>query len=706
MDLKTRKIKTQETEREIEIPRYLGRNSFGRHQTLAPGELRDCLNWDIFPGKERDELKSRRGSSYIRPASGATAWQGGTQGASAVWDTGTSEYLIVQAADVLYSQNLTTPANPVRIADFAGATFTLPTNSGLYDAEMFVHGDRLFFLHPLGNFVIEWFSGTSTFKARAMGMAYPWISGLSISSGGSIVGRYVYAVELVHQVAGVDILVSSPNRKFISTRTIADTGVVENDYVSVVISSTVLDASSLWTHVRLWRTKNLDSDNTDVLNPIDPQGLPEELYEVALVTRAEINAGALAAVATSATLPPGNAGVSAGKPAGAYTIRDSNTDSVLFNLIGLDRIELVPLPAATCGCFLGGRVWISTTSNDDILYSSSEGTKYSELYNPLNIIPTGRDGTLVKRLFAFERDLLVLKESKTGRLLGGDVDQQLDVLDHKIGISRRQNAEYLPGVGVCAITSDSTDFKVFTLGLTWTTVLNGMDIARPIHDDVVSMSLDFTRFAYINGKIMLSTGSGVFHVLHLQSGRGWTRYDYPLLEAGQINLFTFAGGSRLGTSVAASYTVELEKTGVDTDASQLFGGSATEPIALSHTTHMYQGEEGRNILECNWYSLAGFFNAAVTGTPYVNNVAWPAGTPVATAFTLSYSGYTSSQNRDGEYRLQLPTATVDGLLWQRFMGYFLHLKIDAVAPATIRHEKVRVTVDEDDSSFLARTALT
>lgn len=703
--MKTRKIKSQEIERELDVPRYLGRNSFGRHQTLAPGELRDCLNWDIFPGKERDELKSRNGTAFIRPASGSTKWAATAQRSSVVWDTGTNEYAIIQAGTDLYSQNLTTPANPVLITNFADGAFSLGSSDTAVD--MFVHGDRLFIFQTAGNYVVEWFPATSNFKARAMGMAYPWISGFSISSGGAVVGRYVYAVELVHQVAGADILVSSPNRKFLSTRTIADTGTVENDYVGVVISSTVLDASSLWTHVRLWRSKNLNPDTTDPLNPIDAQGLPEELYEVALVTRAEINAAALAAVATTG-LPPGNAGVFAGKPGGVYTIRDNNTDDALFNLIGLERIELLPIPAASCGCLLNGRIWVDGGTTDDIRYSNQEGTKYSELYNPLNIISTGRDGTLIKKLVAFERDLLVLKESKTGRILGGDVDQQFEVLDHRVGVSQRQNGEYLPGIGICAITSDTRDFKIFTMGLVWTSQLNGVEISRPIREDLATANLNGTAFKYCNGRLWLYVGAAAvqFHILHIQSGRGWTRYYFPGTWDEYTSVFTFSGGSRIAMAHAVSYTIEMDISSATTDVSSTGTGTTGITIPLTHIAHMYQEDHGRNILEFNWYSLAGYFNAAVYGTPYVNNVAWPAGTPVQTAFTLSYSGYTSSENRDGEYRLQLPTATVDGLLWQRYMGYFLHVRIDTVAPATIRHEKMRVTVDDDDSTFLARTALT
>lgn len=704
--MKKRRIRSDEAETEIEIPKYSGRNSFGRHQSLALGELRDCINWDIFPGKERDELKSRNGSAFIRPASGHAVWTGTVQRASVTWDTGTDEYEIVQVANQLYSQNLTTPANPVLIANFAAGAFFL--GSSTISADMFIHGDRCFVIQSTGNYVVEWFSGSSTFKARAMGMAYPSISTLT-SAAGSITGRYIYALEKVYQVAGVDILVSSPNRKVNSSFYLADTQTQENKkYYLEVLASSITD--TLWTHIRLWRSKNLNPDNTDPLNPIDAQGLESELYEVALITRAELAHVGYAAVATGGALPIGNANVTAGLDGGLPVITDNNTDEALFNMIGLERIELIPLPAASCGCFHEGRIFVDGGATDDIRYSNQEGTKYSELCDPLNIIPTGRDGTLIKRLIPFERDLLVLKENKTGRVLGGDVNQAFEVLDHRIGISYLKNAEYLPGIGVCAVTADTKDFKIFTLGLTWTTTINGKEISRDIHNDIASASLANTAFKYCNGKIWFYVGTSTaqFFILHLQSGRGWTRYYFQTAgtETTFVSLFTFSGGSRIAMSKADNYTIELDVAGATTDVDSASGGASGIAIALTHTTHMYQSAEGRNILEFDWYSLAGYFNAAVYGTPYVNNVAWPAGTPVQTAFTLAYSGYTSSENRDGEYRLQLPTATVDSLLWQRFTGYFLHLKIETTAPATIRHEKMRVTVDGDDSSFLARTTLT
>jgi hypothetical protein len=708
-------VKPKRTDKTMDmmIPRIKGHNGFGsgsgfvntlgRAQGLGVGEFQALINWDIYPGAERDELQSRRGSRIIKPVSAPSKWPAGTLYNVVPWDIGSNEYAIAQIGTKLYSQNLTTIGNPTEILNFAGSAFNL--GSGVA-ADLFVHADRLFVVHPAGNAVVEWFSGSSTFKARTMGMGYPYIGAVATPGSGLLTGRWIYGIEKVYRVNGADILVSSPNRKLRTVGLLADTGTSNLVSMLLTVDAAELDGDALWTHLRLWRSKSLNEDNTDPLYPIDAQGLPEELYEVALITKAEIGAGALAAVATSASLPPGNAGVTAGKPGGVYTITDANTDSRLFNLIGLERIELIPLPASECGCFHTDRVWVSGSTNDDVFYSNSEGTKYSEICDPLAFVHTGRDGTLVKRLISFERDLLVIKESKTGRILGGDPDQPFEVLDHRIGLASRANADYIPGFGVCAITNDFGygDFKIFGLDLRWTTNLNGQDISKSVRPWVQAL-VDTPRFAYINGKIIISRDGGYCAVLHVKEGRGWTIYLFN--PAAHSQLIVFSGGTRAAYIGPSAYTLEIERDfrNVDDKASD---DTTDNAFICTIMPHYFQGETGRETLEYEWYSVVGYLPNSLYGIPYSNGAQWPPASvdAVGTAFQIVPSSFPVTADKDGEYRLYLTPQAVGDFLWQRFQGFFLSLSMYTTAPASIRAQGMRVTLDADDSTFLSRSAQT
>ena len=343
----------------LEVKDYITQNSWGQHSNLQPGEYRSILNYELYEGF----LKSRRGSKFLRADVDPERAGADFIKARINWDVGTEEHLLYYQDNKFYSQQLIpTVGNPILINDFSGGGFSVGTVSNDFTPDLVLEGGRLYIFHIEGNAVIEFDSGT--FMGRVMGMIAPTINRLDTTPGGDIFGLYTYGVEKVYQKNDGDILASSPNR-FKLDRTLAHTEVIEEDFpvsVQIEIDATELENDSLWTHVRLWRSKSQVTDNSDPLNPISPTGVDDQLFEVALITRAEIEGGSLSAIATSVDgrLPAGNINTLAGQPGGAtsvFIISDNNTDDFLSFLVRLDGIELQPLLPSNLGVSHGNRIF-------------------------------------------------------------------------------------------------------------------------------------------------------------------------------------------------------------------------------------------------------------------------------------------------------------------------------------------------------------
>lgn len=707
MAQKTRRLASPVYEKDFPVSKYFGRNSFGNHSALSPGESREILNWDIYAGedsKDDDYMKSRRGSQFLRPTLAPTK-RGSTDIADGLtWDVGDEEYLITQEGTNFYSQAiLDTPGDPVLIAAVGGGAFAVGSTE---KADLVLSGDRLRIFHPEGNKVIEWNAASEIFEGRSMGFTAPVISAVTSATSGSISGSYTVGIEKCYITSVGERLASTPNR-LTTARILAVTGTIASKRIKVTIQATELDNDSLWTHLRFWRSKNKNSDVTDPLNPIDPQGNDSELYEEALITRAEIGGGALSSIATGATLPVGNAGTQAGKPAGVYTIEVNNSDAVLFDMVGIDQIELLPLPAASCGCFHGKKIFVSAVNDDtlddqsrnNLYYSSFADTKYSEQYNPLNFVLTGRDGQRMIRLISFEKDLIAIKEAKTGRLPGGNVDLEFETLDHRIGISHPRLASYIAAVGICAVTNDTKDFRIFGYDLRWSKTIHSIDVSKPVRVETSAFDPDYVSFFYINGKLMISDGTGVMFALHEKEGRGWTKYSYPMNGVAQL-AFTFANGRRAAVASKSTYLMEIEVDEIDTDDSTE-DDTLENVIELSETTYRFQSGQGRHILEHAYLEALASLSVKLTAVPYVNGLPWPGQTTeTETDFSPDPAIYTSaSALKDGAYRLYLEPSAIGDFLWNRMMGNYLHYTLTTEAPAILRRKVLRGIVDEDGISF-------
>jgi hypothetical protein len=85
------KILPSVTEVDLPAANFDGINTFGPHSMILPNELRDCLNFDLFPGY----MKSRRGSTNLQSLSDKLSSKDVANGIK--WAlTGTTEYVIIQ----------------------------------------------------------------------------------------------------------------------------------------------------------------------------------------------------------------------------------------------------------------------------------------------------------------------------------------------------------------------------------------------------------------------------------------------------------------------------------------------------------------------------------------------------------------------------------------------------------------------------------
>lgn len=713
---KQREVEFSDT---LEAPAFYGQNSHGEHSSLRPGEFRKITNYEVW----REYLRNRFGSQYMRAASSPAVYPiDDDLLAGVVWDVGTEEYLITQANQSLYYQKITPGVeDPVLIQDFADTAFTLGDST---PAEMVLDGDRLYVFNPLGNAVVEWDSDNSKFKARDMGMSKPVISNINIIAG-QLNGKYTVGVEKVYQVDGADFLVSSPNRRLSSSHPnsggeINSTGTFANGRIETKISgaeATALDDDPLWTHIRLWRSKNENHDLTDPAQPIDAVGLPGELYEVALITRAEMEAVAVAPIAnqsTDATLPSGNKDVRAGKPGGVYTIEDNVEDVNLVEVIFEQDIELIPLPGCRVGTVHAGRIWCSDIgvsefddgvpvddqSRNQVYYSSNLQDKYHEVFSPLQRINgIKKDGQKTTKLISFEKDLVVLRESKTMRLPDGNVDLVAEEIDSAIGVATKHLAAFIPQLGIVARVNDFNDFRILGYDFVWRTTMGGMEVSLPIRKEFQALAENQnTSFVYANGKLFVSVGSGTFYVLHVTAGTGWATYEYKLAGVAQV-VTTFAGGTRIIVASRGEHAAEIDVRDLNTDV-DFSTGTEGNAIDLEYTTWKFQHNDGSSVLEQEWLSIMATLSDAINVEPYSNDLAWPAIT-VATKTPMVIGAALMPEQglKDREYRLFLEPQTIGTFLWNRMIGNYLHYKVFTKSPATIKKHRLRAIIDTDGLGF-------
>lgn len=704
------KIRESEYEEVLTVDNFIGRNTFGQHSDLKPGEFRELKNYEVYPRF----IKDRRGSQFNRPASTPAKYINTPILDGKVWDTGADEYVITQNGAVFYAKNLTTPGNPVLINDFSGSAFSVGSAT---EADMFIEDDRMYIMHGAGNKIIEFFSGT--FKGRDLGMEKPVILDITSPNVGQITGKYTVAIEKVYQVSGADFLVSSPNRRYTSSHATKGREVNVNQYttekVLTTIEATDLDNDTLWTHIRLWRSKRQDHDLTDPAQPVDAVGLLSELYEVALITKAELGAGSLTAIATSSdnSLPIGNKDVTAGKPGGVYTIEDNTLDVNLIEFVSLENIEMIPLPGCEIGTYHGERIYcsrigittfadgtsVSDDSKNQIYYSSNIKDKYRELFKTSQFIKIKRDGQKMMKLLSFETDLIAIKEASTLRLRDGDVNFEIEEQDPRIGISHKRLAAFVPKLGICAKVNDFGDFRILGFDYVWRSTFNGMEISQPIRNDMEAVISSKANFVYLNGKLFFANGLGQYHVLNVESDRGWSLFEYRQSPVGEL-LVLWGNGTKGLVVSGDAYAIEVDVEGLTTDA-DVTKDTDTHDIELDYTTWKYKHNDGESVLEQQHLSIMGTPTKAINIAPFANDVSWPnVTTEDFTSTTLNPElAPTPIGLLDKLYRLFLEPQTIGTFLWNRMIGNYFHYRVTSIAPCIMRSHKLHCIVDTDGYSF-------
>jgi hypothetical protein len=654
---------------------FQGINTFGPHSMIAPNELRDLLNFDLFPGY----FKSRRGATNLQTTGTKLGSKNVANGIK--WAvTNTTEYVIVQlingsTTEFWWAQILPTQTAFVQIAKLSGGNLTTTTND---PADLCLSGNRLYIFHPVGNFIIEW--NGSAFVGRPMGLGKAYLTSLAAGAATGPTGLYTVGVEFVYQVAGVDIVCSSPNRKTFAGKLLEVT--VSNQKITVTLDTANYPASpyDYWTHVRVWRSKRRDTDFSNPANPIDIQGLTSELYPEQLITKA-----ALAGTGGVVTLSKLDSELPA----------DTTSE---YQIVTLSRIELSPLPMGYIGTYHRNRIWVSRaqgvndTTQSAIYYSNSAGDAYAEQYDPQNVLRAERgDGQQCIRLISFEADLLILKEAKTMRVPNGDVSLGIEVLDGNIGVTNYRLAQFVPKVGIAAIVNDQSEFRIFDYTLRWTNVYNGLEISRTIRTQTLAIAQapTYAGFAYINGKLLISDGTGIMYVLNAKEGKGWGRYSYPMNGNAQL-LLTFSKGSRALVVSKSTYIVEIEKEGLDTDIST--ASDTASAIGCQWIIPRFQSRSGRDVLYMTYYSQMALLANNLIVTPFANGDYWPLKTSASTyPMTPDVGAYPVSDNGlEREYFFYMDAITP-------MRAQFIHYLITTSAPATIHNGYLRCLVDNSSA---------
>lgn len=637
-------------------------NLFDPHSRIAESQLRQAKDYDLFPGY----MKSRRGSHNIGSALQKLGDRNVLEGV--MWDLGSTEYAIYQQVDSggtgteFFSVQVDpTPGTPTQIQTLASINMVTSNTDA---ADMFISGDKLYVFHSQGNFIIQW-SG-SAFVGRSMGIGPAKLTSLTAAAG-VLTGRYTWGIELVYQVSGVDIANSTPWRKTSAGRLLSLT--LSGQSCNVLVNSATLPASpgDYWTHARLWRSKRQDRDNTDPLNVIDAEGVSDELYPVALVTKATL--------------------IGAG-----YVINDNTPDTDLpgdltsdYPVVDINLIELSRLPASPIGVYHRDRIWVAPQAlHGKIAYTQSAGDAYGEQYNPLSVVKTEPgDSQEMIRLISFEKDLIGIKEAKTGRVLGGDPDAGFETLDHNIGVTHKKLARYVPKLGICAVTNDQGEFKILGYDLRWQNVVNEIDLSRVIRNETAAMTGTYSSFVYINGKLMIFDGTNIPYVLHAKELLGWTTYEYAFTTAQLV--LSFANGTRACVISKNAYVLEIEVDDLDTDIDTVSDSQTI--MQPEYTPSQFQSRAGRDVLEYRYYSVMAKLSNDLAAIPFVNGKSWPEpDTEDSTKFNPPASAYAvGDSGLEREYRVFLETRPV---------GQFQHFKVTTTAPCTIHDQALACFVNE------------
>lgn len=578
--------------------------------------------------------------------------------------------------------------------------------SNVNPVDMKVFNDRVYVFSPNGNKVIYYDAVEDMLFGRPMGLERAEIiSAVEGLSAGDMAANsnYYYGIEKVTIKNGADLVASSPNRNFPSGELCTVFVGRDDSIVDLTLQSDYLNLDPYWTHLRLWRSKSATVNLSDPLAPIDAQGTPDQLYEVALITRAEMY-GTIGPIDTSGDLPLGNDNVTAGFGGGNFVIQDGNDDSVLVKVIGLDLIGLIPIPGCRTGTVNKGRIWASGIGDDfivpngplidpvireDWLYTTEQYSQYQEQWDAQAYLNAGRDGDRTESLLTLLEDVIGFRSSTTRRVASGNPASLIQMLDDKIGVPSFRCTGYVPGIGICAICSDGY-FRYLGFDEQWHQYLGKTEISQAIYDLTAPVIANSKAdFVYMNGKLLMLIPEGAIAALGVKEGKGWVLYDYP--ETFSV-AFNFSNGERAAAAEGNRYLLEIETTETkDSD----FNDLDADPIDITGSFEGFAFSGNGKLLEVLKYSFWGKLTSVPTITAKSSGKTWR----VSSGFIDPGLFAANESLNEREYIFTPEPLDTTPFKWVPLRGQFITFSLSVVGPAMISWQQVTARIRETNGDL-------
>jgi hypothetical protein len=688
----SKRITPSISEEEIDITQFQGLNTFGPHADLPRNQQRVLDNFDNYG----TYIKSRRGSEQLISA----ILDNADNLAHTVFPTVDKDYLVLQIVSgsnsifkfiALESGGLWKTV----LHKTSGLTYTITGSTA--KADMMVSNGKVYIFHETENSIFEFNENTNLFERRKLGLPAPQIKQIITESSGTLDGKRVYGVELVYKdtsvTPNVPLIVSGPNRALAG---VTGTDILQNEGAlawteeggpldfRVEVVATLNDGSLLedtendnWTHIRLYRSRDVTTATNaaaDFDGDSEITGYFDELYQVQEMTRA-------AFLATKS-----GTGVNAVYNFASDSILDDDIPFPL-DLVTDSRMELYPVPPATTGTFINNRVFASgivafpgpsgplemPNIESKIFYTPETDTIYSENMSSIHTLDSDPgDGQKMIKLIPLKEDLIGLKQGKTGRVRNANPELGWTTEDETIGILDKELAQFVPNVGICAIVNDQNDFRIFGYDLVWKSTFAGMQISRPIREEIKQFTTADIDFIYINGKLIINGGQGTMLVLATEQQSGWSKYIYNTSGLSET-VFVFQEGTRAAMVSRGQGVIEIEKEDgsgnfINTDYDPVSGQALN--IDLTIDTWKFQDREGRSLVEERILSIVAAATSQLKATAFVNGKQWAAQFPLI----LDPADYPDLVLKETEYQ---------GYEEYRAVGNYIHYSIVTSAPCTI-----------------------
>jgi len=507
-----------------------GANWDAMHEGLGDKYCADILNMDVHA----DGMVTRGGSRFLGPATRVTAPQIGVPAASIVVNTSDGEYFIHHCEDSTVWFDAVSESSrtvgKVGVHGWSASNLSIPYADGI--ACLVPGFDVVYLFHPDGNYVLEYLSSYSSWTSRPMGMPAPVF--YSIASGdadsGDLDGVYNYGLELqiiedgiitrrsgVRTIAGYPVTQSAGLYYRAYSRWRSGSGVE----VTVKVSAEASDGSELYTyienfgitHVVLYRSLDLDGTS----------GSTTELYQAVKMT-----AAAFLATYDDTCFTMTADGTS----------DDDMLDSYSDTLVESEGINLKPLPAASIGTIVSGKIFVGNVSDADIdetgsrmFYGGDASTTYIEQYAPISyrVDVNMSNGQKITGLYEMDGNLIILKSASTYYVSSADTSNGVTEITALVGSLSARNAVEVPGLGLAVLCQDYK-FRILSRSLAYVVTLDDeSNFSIPVSS--LFAAADELDVVWRGGALWVNVhdDDGYLYVMQVERGLGWTRYRYPFV---------------------------------------------------------------------------------------------------------------------------------------------------------------------------------